>query len=196
MCQLEPGGTVSVCLEARVELHVELQTVGELSKDGMRALHVRVNGQPRPVQVGDRSVQVRENTGRRADPGGPRHVGAALPGLVMPKVAVDDRVTKGQALAVVEARKMVSTVSSPADGTVAEVAVAAGTNVEVGDRLVVLADKRARRGGADYRRTPEGDPSWPEGTTQPWGSATPASAAASAPATWSSSSYRPSEVIP
>jgi biotin carboxyl carrier protein len=29
-------------------------------------------------------------------------------------------------------------VSSPADGTVAEVAVAPGTNVEVGDLLVVL----------------------------------------------------------
>ena len=51
-----------------------------------------------------------------------------------------DRVTKGQPLAVVEAMKMESTVSSPADGTVAEVAVAAGTNVEVGDLLVVLGD--------------------------------------------------------
>ena len=32
------------------------------------------------------------------------------------------------------------TVTSPADGTVAEVAVDGGTNVEVGDLLVVLAD--------------------------------------------------------
>ena len=59
---------------------------------------------------------------------------------MLPKVAVGDRVSKGQALAVVEAMKMESTVSSPADGTVAEVAVAAGTNVEVGDLLVVLGD--------------------------------------------------------
>ena len=116
------------------------ETVGELAADGMRTLHVRVNGQPRPVRVRDRSVQVQDKAARRADPGDPRQVGAALPGLVMPKVAAGDRVTKGQALAVVEAMKMESTVSSPADGTVVEVAVAAGTNVEVGDLLVVLGD--------------------------------------------------------
>ncbi len=137
---LEPGSTVTVCLEAGVEVLVELQAVGELSPDGLRTLHVRVNGQPRPVQVRDRSVQVQDTAARRADPGDPRHVGAALPGLVQPKVAVGDRVSKGQALAVVEAMKMESTVSSPADGTVAEVAAAAGTNVEVGDLLVVLGD--------------------------------------------------------
>jgi pyruvate carboxylase len=137
---LSPGRPVSVHLEAGVEVLVELQTVGELSEGGMRTLHVRVNGQPRPVQVRDRSVQVQDTAARRADPGDPRHVGAALPGLVLPKVSAGDRVTKGQALAVVEAMKMESTVSSPADGTVVEVAVATGTNVEVGDLLVVLGD--------------------------------------------------------
>jgi len=136
---LQPGRTVTVCLEAGVEVLVELDTIGQLSDKGLRTLHVRVNGQPRPVQVRDRSVQVQGARARRADPNDPSHVGAALPGLVVPKVAQGDRVSKGQALAVVEAMKMESTVSSPADGTVAEVTVAAGTNVEVGDLLVVLA---------------------------------------------------------
>ena len=137
---LQPGRTVTVCLEAGVEVLVELDTVGELSEHGMLTLHVRVNGQPRPVRVRDRSVQVESKRARRADPADPKQVGAALPGLVMPKVQVGDRVQKGQALAVVEAMKMESTVSSPADGTVAELAIADGVNVEVGDLLVVLAD--------------------------------------------------------
>ena len=137
---LQPRRTVSVPLEAGVDVLVELDTVGELSEDGMRTLHVRVNGQPRPVRVRDRSVKVESKAARRADPGDPRQVGAALPGLVMPKVAEGDRVTKGQPLAVIEAMKMESTVSSPADGVVAEIAVAPGANVEVGDLLVVLAD--------------------------------------------------------
>jgi len=137
---LQPGRTVPICLEAGVEVLVALETVGEVNDEGLRTLHLRVNGQPRPVQVRDRSVQVERAASRRADPADPRQVAAPLPGLVLPKVVTGDRVAKGQALAVVEAMKMESTVSSPSDGTVAEVAVAAGASVEVGDLLVVLAD--------------------------------------------------------
>ena len=138
---LEPGRTVTVCLEAGVEVLVALETVGEVSRDGLRTLHLRVNGQPRPVQVRDRSVQVESRTAARADPADAAHVGAGLPGVVMVKVAVGDAVTKGQALAVIEAMKMESTVSCPRDAVVAQVLVADGTNVDVGDLLVVLADQ-------------------------------------------------------
>ena len=68
---LQPRRTVSVRLEAGVEVLVELDTVGELSDDGMRTLHVRVNGQPRPVRVRDRSVQVREQSRAPGRPGRP-----------------------------------------------------------------------------------------------------------------------------
>jgi pyruvate carboxylase len=136
---LQPGRTITVALAAGVEVLVELETVGEVSNDGLRTLHLRVNGQPRPVQVRDRSAQVDKTAARRADPDDAAQVGAPLPGIVLPKVAVGDSVVAGQALAVVEAMKMESTVSSPRDGTVTEVAVVAGANVEVGDLLVVLA---------------------------------------------------------
>jgi pyruvate carboxylase len=137
---LQPGRVVTVCLEAGVEVLVELETVGEPGADGRRTLHLRVNGQPRPVQVLDRSVTVTSRSARRADPADPLQVGSALPGMVLPKVTAGDRVGKGQALAVVEAMKMESTVTSPRAGIVAEVVAVAGSNVEVGDLLVVLAD--------------------------------------------------------
>ncbi len=137
---LRPGRTIQVGMEAGVEVLIELETVGEVTDEGLRTLHLRVNGQPRPVQVRDRSVEVTKVTARRADPGDPRQIAAALPGVVLPKVAVGDRVTKGQALVVIEAMKMESTVSCPVDGTVEDVAVTAGSNVEVGDLLVVLGD--------------------------------------------------------
>ena len=117
---------------------VALETVGEIDDAGMRTLHLRVNGAPRPVQVRDRSVAVTSRQARRAEAGNPAHIGAGLPGIVVAKVAVGDTVTKGQPLAVIEAMKMESTVTSPVDGTVAEVVVAAGASVEVGDLLVVL----------------------------------------------------------
>jgi pyruvate carboxylase len=80
---LEPGGTVPVCLEAGVEVLVELQTGRRaVARTAMRTLHVRVNGQPRPVQVRDRSVQVQGHGRRRADPGdpAPRRRGASRSG--------------------------------------------------------------------------------------------------------------------
>lgn len=135
---LQPGRMVTVMLEPGVEVLVELQTVGEVSDEGMRTLHLRVNGQPRPVQTRDRSVAARRATARRADPTDPTHVGAVLPGVATPKVAVGDRVVTGQALALIEAMKMESTVSSPRDGTVTELLAQAGANVEVGDLLLVL----------------------------------------------------------
>ncbi|MBC7373356.1 MAG: biotin/lipoyl-binding protein, partial [Frankiales bacterium] len=136
---LSPGRTTTVTLETGVDVLVELETVGEVDDDGLRTLHLRVNGAPRPITVRDRSVEVRSTRARRPEPGDPGHVGSALPGVVMVKVAVGDAVLKGQPLAVVEAMKMESTVTSPRDGTVTEIAVATGDAVEAGDLLVVLA---------------------------------------------------------
>ena len=136
---LQPGRVVTIHLETGVEVLIELETLGEAGGDGMRTLHLRVNGQPRPVQVRDRSIAVTRQAGRTADPKDPKQVGSALPGVVLPKVAVGDPVSKGQGLAVVEAMKMESTITCPVDGVIAEVTVAAGSNVEVGDLLFVLA---------------------------------------------------------
>ena len=136
---LFPGSPVGVELRPGVEVLVELETVGEIDEAGERTLHLRVNGQPRPVSVRDRSVAPSATANRRADAGDPQHVGAALPGVVLLKVAAGETVTKGQALATIEAMKMESTVTSPADGTVTEVAVTSGSQVEAGDLLVVLA---------------------------------------------------------
>ena len=135
---LVPGHRVAVELEPGVDVLVELETVGEVDDDGMRTLHLRVNGQPRPIAVRDRSVDVRSTRARRADPADPGHVASGLPGVVMLKVAAGDAVEKGQPLAVVEAMKMESTVTSPRAGTVQEVAVDSGAAVEAGDLLLVL----------------------------------------------------------
>ena len=135
---LRPGHPVTVGLQPGVDVVVELETVGEPDDDGLRTLHLRVNGAPRPVSVRDRGVQVTSTRARRADPADTGQIGSALPGVVMLKVAAGDPVRKGQPLAVVEAMKMESTVTSPRDGTVTEVARASGDAVEAGDLLMVL----------------------------------------------------------
>ncbi|WP_420391655.1 acetyl/propionyl/methylcrotonyl-CoA carboxylase subunit alpha [Acuticoccus sp.] len=66
-------------------------------------------------------------------------VAAPMPGLVRDvRVAPGEAVTKGQALAVLEAMKMEHTLRAPRDGTVAGVSVAAGDQVEDGAVIVAL----------------------------------------------------------
>jgi pyruvate carboxylase len=93
---------------------------------------------PRPITVRDRSAEVKSTAARRADPSAPGHVGSPLPGVVMLKVAVGDTVKQGQPLVVVEAMKMESTVTSPRDGTVQELAVVTGLRSRPGTLWVVL----------------------------------------------------------
>lgn len=61
-------------------------------------------------------------------------------------VAVGERVTAGQALLALEAMKMETVVTAPADGVVTHVLVEAGNQVEPGTPLVVLGDDRDASG--------------------------------------------------
>jgi biotin carboxyl carrier protein len=70
---------------------------------------------------------------------GPSRVHAIIPGVVVAvSVAQGDAVTAGQQLLVIEAMKMQNELRAPRDGTVGQVAVGAGSRVEVGDLLLVL----------------------------------------------------------
>jgi 3-methylcrotonyl-CoA carboxylase alpha subunit len=65
---------------------------------------------------------------------------APMPGKVMSfAVKSGDKVTKGQALAVMEAMKMEHTILAPSDGTVAELMFAPGDQVTEGAELLTLA---------------------------------------------------------
>src|SRR4029077_4125466 len=65
---------------------------------------------------------------------------APMPGKVISfSVKAGDKVSKGQALAVMEAMKMEHTIAAPADGTVAELLYAPGDQVAEGAELLKLA---------------------------------------------------------
>ena len=63
-----------------------------------------------------------------------------MPGKVVSfAVKVGDKVTKGQALAVMDAMKMEHTISAPKDGVVVELLFAPGEQVAEGAELLKLA---------------------------------------------------------
>ncbi len=127
--ELEPGKT----------LIVRLLTVGEARKDGMRTVFFELNGQPREVEVRDRSIKEEGVTKRKADPAVPGEVGAPIPGAVtMLHVEAGDHVDKGARLLVLEAMKMQTTIYAPVGGTVKEIPVQLRDTVSARDLLAVI----------------------------------------------------------
>ncbi|RYZ09930.1 MAG: acetyl/propionyl/methylcrotonyl-CoA carboxylase subunit alpha [Comamonadaceae bacterium] len=83
------------------------------------------------------SIDLLAHAGDQAAEGG--RLTAPMPGKVVSfSVKAGDKVSKGQALAVLEAMKMEHTIAAPADGTVAELLYAPGDQVVEGAELLKL----------------------------------------------------------
>ncbi|QIN81436.1 pyruvate carboxylase [Rubrobacter tropicus] len=136
---LETGQELAVDLEPGVRLYVELEAVTEADDRGIRTLLVTLNGQPRPVDAQDRSLEPDVPRREKADPAEQGHVAAPMTGVVTIGVEEGQKVEAGQQLGVMEAMKMESSIGAPIAGTVERVVVSSGTNVEPGDLLAVVS---------------------------------------------------------
>ena len=136
---LRENEALPVDLAPGVRVIFELEAIGEADESGVRTVMARVNGQLRPLDVRDRSVERAVAEIERANPSNPGHVAAPVIGAVIIQVSAGAEVTAGEPVAVIEAMKMESTITAPISGRVERVAVASGTRVERGDLLLVLA---------------------------------------------------------
>jgi pyruvate carboxylase len=134
---MAPGEEAAVNIERGKTLIVKFLALGDPHENGTRTVFFELNGQPREVVVPDRSLAGKAAGRRKAEAGNPLHVGAPMPGLVV-RVAVEaeDQVAPGQKLLTLEAMKMETTLYAESAGTVAEVLVGPGTQVEAGDLLL------------------------------------------------------------
>jgi pyruvate carboxylase len=136
---LRSGEEHVVELERGVRLIVGLEAVGDVDDRGMRTVMCTLNGQLRPIQVRDRSVQVQVRTAEKADPARPGHVAAPFAGVVSLAVAEGDQVEAGQTVATIEAMKMEASITTPVAGAVQRVAIGPVQQVEGGDLVLVVA---------------------------------------------------------
>ena len=136
---LEPGQEISVDLERGKTLIVRFVAVSEVHEDGARTVFFELNGLPRSVRVEDRSQVPKRPARRKIDPGNPGHIGAPMPGTVVTVTAVAGKsVRRGDSLATLEAMKMETTVRAEIDGTLNEVLMRPGMQVDAKDLLAVI----------------------------------------------------------
>lgn len=96
------------------------------------------NGSIRPIQVRDLSAKVDVVQREKADTGRPGHIASPFTGLVTPRVAEGDEVEAGQTVAVIEAMKMESSITTPVAGVVTRVVINAAQSLAGGDLVLVV----------------------------------------------------------
>ena len=92
---LQQGEEHVVDLGKGVKLIVGVEAIGDADERGMRTVLCTLNGQLRPVQVRDRSVEVDVKAAEKADPATPGQVAAPFAGVVSVQVAEGDTVEAG-----------------------------------------------------------------------------------------------------
>jgi pyruvate carboxylase len=135
---LRPGEEYAVDLDPGVRLLIQLQAIGDVDERGMRTVMCTLNGQLRPLQVRDRSVDSKVPVAEKADRSNGNQIAAPFAGVVTLKVSEGDPVTAGQPVATIEAMKMEAAITAPKSGTVSRLAIKALQQVEGGDLILEL----------------------------------------------------------
>jgi pyruvate carboxylase len=136
---MQPGEEATLDIEEGKTLIIRYLTTGEPRDDGLRTVFFELNGQPREVNVPDRSLEATLHRHPKADADDPDQVPAPMPGKVTNiAVAKGQAVKSGERLLSIEAMKMETAVYCPRDAKVKDVAVKPGSAVSAGDLLVTL----------------------------------------------------------
>jgi pyruvate carboxylase len=137
---LKSGEEITVEIASGKSLIIKFLTISEPHPDGTRTLFFELNGQPREVNVRDRTLRVTERAHPKADPAEAGHVAAPTAGVISGiAVQANQAVTRGAKLLTLEAMKMQSNIYAPIDGRITKLLVSPGQHVEAKDLLVAIA---------------------------------------------------------
>ncbi|WP_312797031.1 pyruvate carboxylase [Tianweitania sp.] len=132
---------IFVTLEKGKTLVIRCLGEGDVDSKGKATVFFELNGQPRRIKVLDRARGAANGTVRRkVEAGNDTQVGAPMPGVVSTlAVSTGQAVKAGDVLLSIEAMKMETALHAERDGTVAEVLVKAGDQIDAKDLLIVYS---------------------------------------------------------
>lgn len=132
------GEEANVDISDGVRMIIQLEALGEPDEHGERTAIFGYNGTMRPIQIRDESVKVEVTARERADKNNPGHVPAPFTGAVTTSVELGSKVVAGQTVAVIEAMKMESSITTPVAGIVSRIAVNGTEQLSGGDLVLVI----------------------------------------------------------
>jgi pyruvate carboxylase len=136
---MQPGQEINIDLERGKTLIVRYVTTSDPHEDGTRTVFFELNGQPRSIRVADRSQVAKRPPQPKIEAGNPSHVGAPMPGTIATvPVRVGQKLARGDVLLTLEAMKMETTVRAERDGSVKQIMVKPGLQVDAKDLLMVF----------------------------------------------------------
>lgn len=135
---LRQGEEHRVQLEKGVELLIGLEAISDPDAKGMRNVLCILNGQLRPVQIRDRSIETTTRSAEKADRSDPGHLPAPFTGVVTLSVKEGDAVEQGESVGSIEAMKMEATITATKSGVITRIPIGRGAQVDGGDLLLVV----------------------------------------------------------
>lgn len=136
---MKVGEEISLEIEDGKTLVVQLTAIGDTRDDGQVELFFELNGQPRVVTVPNRAAASTIKSRRKAEDGNDNHVAAPMPGMVSTvSIQLGQSVKAGDVLMTLEAMKMETVLYASRDGTIANILVGAGAQVDSKDLLIEM----------------------------------------------------------
>ncbi len=138
---LAAGEEVLVNIEKGKTLVIRNLAVGETDDQGMVTVFFELNGQPRRVKVPNRAHGAAGSRARpKAETGNEAHIGAPMPGVVSSvAVTAGQAVKSGDVLLSIEAMKMETAIHAERDGTIGEITVRVGDQIDAKDLLIAYS---------------------------------------------------------
>jgi pyruvate carboxylase len=130
-----------VDLEVGKTMVIKLIEIGKLDETGHRTIDFEINGNRRDIMIKDNTskMTVTESYTSVADPSNPFEIGSSIPGTVTKLLVKEgEQVKSGQTVAVVEAMKMETAVTTSVEGKVAKIHVTLAQSVKSGELLIEL----------------------------------------------------------
>lgn len=138
---ISEGETSDVTIEEGKILAIKLQEIGKITNFGTRRIVFEVNGNRREIEVKDQASRVIEEreTVTMADLNNPKEIGASIPGtLTKLLVKTGDMVVEHQSIAIVEAMKMETVITSPVAGEVGMIHIHELTPLKTGELIITI----------------------------------------------------------
>lgn len=136
---MQMGQDATVEIAKGKTLLIRLLSIGEVNEHGKRTVFFKLNGQTRNIEIQDRSVKVDKIENRKVDKGNDKHVGAPLQGMLSKLLVKEgEKAKKNQPLFVIEAMKMETVITAPADCEIASIELTEGTLVNTNDLVIVI----------------------------------------------------------